>query len=49
MECWPSFLGRKVAGDERHRPLVNSPGTLENFEMGAAVHSFQGDEPWKTQ
>ena len=31
----------EIAGDDRHRPLVNFPDTSENLEMGAG-HPFPG-------
>jgi hypothetical protein len=41
-------------GDERHEPLVDGSGTLENFETGAGVHPFPGRQaigdrawPWE--
>src|SRR4029450_5507028 len=37
----------KIAGEDRHRSLVNGSGTSENLEMGAGLHPL-GDEPWMT-
>jgi hypothetical protein len=28
----------KIAGEDRHRSLVNGSGTSENLEMGAGLH-----------
>jgi hypothetical protein len=41
--------GFQSCGDERYKPLVIGPSTLENFRIGCRVRPFQGDEPWETQ
>jgi hypothetical protein len=43
------FKGFQSCGDERYKPLVIGPSTLENFRVGCRVRPFQGDEPWETQ
>jgi uncharacterized membrane protein YeaQ/YmgE (transglycosylase-associated protein family) len=32
----------KIAGEDRHRPVVNFPDTAENLKMGAGLHPFPG-------